>query len=68
MTVTFLVNCYLSNEKQNTLVDDWKVEPTIPFVENFPFSLKLFSSHFYGQSFIKTSEVLSKYEKKELAN
>ena len=31
-----------------------RVEPTIFFIENISFSLKLFSGHFYGQSFIKT--------------
>ena len=30
------------------------VEPTIFFIEKISFSLKLFSGHFYGQSFIKT--------------
>ena len=30
------------------------VEPTIFFIEKILFSLKLFSGHFYGQSFIKT--------------
>ena len=35
------------------------VEPTIFFMEQIPFSLKFFSGLFYGQSFIKTSEVLS---------
>ena len=31
-----------------------RVEPTILFIEKISFSLKLFSGHFYGQSFIKT--------------
>ena len=31
-----------------------RVEPTIFFIEKILFSLKLFSGHFYGQSFIKT--------------
>ena len=31
-----------------------RVEPTIFFIEKLSFSLKLFSGHFYGQSFIKT--------------
>ena len=31
-----------------------RVEPTIIFMEKILFSLKLFSGHFYGQSFIKT--------------
>ena len=44
---------YLSYEK-NTVVDNLRVEPTIIFMENLSFSLKLFSGHFYGQSFIKT--------------
>ena len=30
------------------------MEPTIFFIEKISFSLKLFSGHFYGQSFIKT--------------
>ena len=34
-------------------VDKSRVEPTIFFIEKI-FSLKLFSGHFYGQSFIKT--------------
>ena len=29
-------------------------KPTIFFIENISFSLKLFSGHLYGQSFIKT--------------
>ena len=43
---------YLSNEK-NAFVDKSRVEPTIFFIENISVSLKLFSDHFYGQSFIK---------------
>ena len=35
-------------------VDKSRVEPTIFFIEKSSFSLKLFSGHFYGQSFIKT--------------
>ena len=35
-------------------MDKTKVEPTIFFIEKILFSLKLFSGHFYGQSFIKT--------------
>ena len=35
-------------------VDKWSVEPSIFFIEKISFSLKLFSGHFYGQSFIKT--------------
>ena len=46
-------NWYLSNEK-TAFVDKSKVEPTILFIEKISFSLKLFSGHFYGQSFIKT--------------
>ena len=46
-------NWYLSNEK-TAVVDKSRVEPTIFFIEKISFSLKLFSSHFYGQSFIKT--------------
>ena len=34
-------------------VDKSRIEPTIFFIENISFSLKLFSGHFYGQSFIK---------------
>ena len=46
-------NWYLSYEK-NTFADNLRVEPTIIFMEKISFSLKLFSGHFYGQSFIKT--------------
>ena len=44
---------YLSNEK-NTFADNSRVEPTIFLKEKLSFSVKLFSGHFYGQSFIKT--------------
>ena len=46
-------NWYLSNEK-NTFADNSNVEPSIFFIEKISYSLKLFSGHFYGQSFIKT--------------
>ena len=46
-------NRYLSNEK-TAFVDKSRIEPTIFFIEKISFSLKLFSGHFYGQSFIKT--------------
>ena len=35
-------------------MDKSRVESTIFFIEKTSFSLKLFSGHFYGQSFIKT--------------
>ena len=35
-------------------MDKSRLEPTIFFIEKISFSLKLFSGHFYGQSFIKT--------------
>ena len=35
-------------------MDKSRVEPTIFFIEKISFSLKIFSGHFYGQSFIKT--------------
>ena len=35
-------------------MDKSSVEPTIFFIEKISFSLKLFSGHFYGQSFIET--------------
>ena len=35
-------------------MDKLRVEPTFFFIEKTSFSLKLFSGHFYGQSFIKT--------------
>ena len=44
---------YLSNEK-NTSADNYRVQPTICFIEKISFSLKLFSGHFFGQTFIKT--------------
>ena len=43
----------MSDEK-TAFVDKSRVEPTIFFIEKISFSLKLFSGHFYGQSFIKT--------------
>ena len=43
----------LSNEK-TAFVDKSRIEPTIFLIEKISFSLKLFSGHFYGQSFIKT--------------
>ena len=46
-------NKYLSNEK-TALVDKSRIGPIIFFIEKISFSLKLFSGHFYGQSFIKT--------------
>ena len=46
-------NLYLSNEK-TAFVDKSRVEPTIFFIEKISFSFKLYSYHFYGQSFIKT--------------
>ena len=35
-------------------VDKSRIEPIIFLIEKISFSLKLFSGHFYGQSFIKT--------------
>ena len=35
-------------------MDRSRVEPTFFFIEKISFSLKHFSGHFYGQSFIKT--------------
>ena len=35
-------------------MDKSRVESTIFFIEKISFSLKIFSGHFYGQSFIKT--------------
>ena len=49
----YFFNMYLSNEKMAN-VDKSRIEPTIFFIEKISFSLKLFSGHFYGQSFIKT--------------
>ena len=46
-------NWYLSNER-TVFVDKLRVEPTNFFIEKISFSLKLFSGHFYGRSFIKT--------------
>ena len=46
-------NWYMSNEK-TAFVDKSSVETTIFFIEKISFSLKHFSGHFYGQSFIKT--------------
>ena len=53
MLNSIFFNWYLSNEK-TAFVDKSRVEPTIFFIEKISFSLKLFSGHFYGQSFIKT--------------
>ena len=39
---------------KTAFVDKSRVEPIIFFIEKISFSLKLFSGHFYGQSFIKT--------------
>ena len=35
-------------------MDKSRVDPSVFFIEKISFSLKLFSGHFYGQSFIKT--------------
>ena len=35
-------------------MDKSRIEPTIFLIEKISFSLKFFSGHFYGQSFIKT--------------
>ena len=43
----------MSNEK-NTFADNSRVESTSFLMEKLLFSLKLFSGHFYGQSFIET--------------
>ena len=51
--IPYFFNWYLSIEK-TAFVDKSRVEPTIFFIEKISFSLKLFSGHFYGQSFIKT--------------
>ena len=48
----FLIGTCLMRE--NTFVDNKRVEPTIFFMEKISFSLKFFSDYFYGQSFIKT--------------
>ena len=50
---TIFFNWYLSNEK-TAFVDKSRVKPTIFFIEQISFSLKLFSGHFNGQSFITT--------------
>ena len=39
-------------------MDNSRVKATIFFIEKISFSLKLFSGHFYGQSFIKTVQGL----------
>ena len=39
---------------RKTLADKSSIEPTIFFIEKLSFSLKLFSGHVYGQSFINT--------------
>ena len=49
----YFFNWYLSHEK-TAFVDKSRVNPTLFFIEKISFSLKLFSGHFYGQSFIKT--------------
>ena len=43
-------------------MDKSRVEPTIFFIEKISFSMKLFSGHFYGQSFIKTVRGPSVFE------
>ena len=40
--------------RKSLFSDNLRVEPTILLMEKISFSLKLFSGHFYGQSFIKT--------------
>ena len=40
--------------RKNTFANNLRFEPTILLMEKLSFSLKLFSGHFYGQSFIKT--------------
>ena len=40
--------------KKTVFVGKSRVEPTIFFIEKISISMKLFSGHFYGQSFIKT--------------
>ena len=40
--------------RKRLFVDKSRVEHTFFFIEKISFSLKLFSGHFYGQSFIKT--------------
>ena len=53
MLSTHIFQLVLSNEK-TVFADYARVKPTIFFIEKISFSLKLFSSHFYGQSYIKT--------------
>ena len=50
-------NWYLSNEK-TACVYKSRVEPTIFFIEQISFSLKLFSGHFKGNPSLRLSEVL----------
>ena len=50
---THIFKKYLSNEK-NTFTNNSRGESTIFLMEKLSFSLKLFSGHLYGQSFIKT--------------
>ena len=50
---SIFLNRYLSNEKNN-FADNSCVEPAIFLMEKLSFSMKLFSGHFYGHSFIKT--------------
>ena len=38
--------------RKNFFADNSRVEPTIFLMEKLSFSLKLFTGHFYGQSFI----------------
>ena len=40
--------------RKKLFADNSRVEPTIFMMEKLSFSIKLFSGHFYGQSFIKT--------------
>ena len=46
-------NWHLSYEKI-VFVNKSRDEPTIFFIEKISLSLKLFSGHFHGQSFVKT--------------
>ena len=39
-------------------MDKSRIEPTIFFIENISFSLKLFSGHFMGNPSLRLSEVL----------
>ena len=41
--------------EKKAFVDKLTIEPTIFFMGKILISLKLFSGHFYGQSFIKTA-------------